>query len=424
MRVAIVLLLLLAPHGADQVELLDGTRYDGRIVKELPETLRFEVEIPSGGKAEIDIPTKSIYTLVVSGKRRVVNEKAAKAGPEKSSKAPDPALAKVGAASGRSKTEVLAFIKKSASAPPDWFAATPLNFPKTLDLSWTPPPQGAPWDPSKNVGQFIWTSINENETRWKEGIKFLHHLLTVNKDNKSVLNQVMNALGNMYHNLHQDWARAAFWWQMAGDTDTVELAHCYFKLGSKEMAVEILNRLGADLTRHASIVRLWAEIGEPAKALQLADQMARGIPDAGNLAAGDVCKVMGKFPEALAYYQKAVAATAGSRDLAQNKSRAQASIDAIRAADGLDLKKVPDGKYTANSLGYTGPVDVEVSVTGGKITDVRVTQHHEKQYYSSITETCAAIIKKQGAKGVDATSGATITSEAIINAAVKALPKK
>ncbi len=424
MQTAILLLLLLGPVGADQVELLDGTRYDGRVVKELPETLRFEVEIPSGGKAEIDIPTKSIYTLAVAGKRRVVNEKTAKAAPEKPSKTADPASAKTTAAAGRSKTEVLALIKKSASTPPGWFAATPLNYPKTLDLTWTPPPQGSPWDPNKNIGHFIWTSINENETRWKEGIKFLHHLLTVNKDNKPVLNQVMSALGNMYHNLHQDWARAAFWWQLAGESDTIDLAHCYFKLGSRDMAVEILNRLGADNTRHASIVRLWAEIGDTAKALQLAEQMARGIPDAGNLAAGDVCKVMGRFPEALAYYQKAAAATSGSRDLAQNKNRAQASIDAIRVADGLDLKKIPDGKYTANSLGYTGPVDVEVSVAGGRITDVRVTQHHEKQYYSSITETCAAIVKKQGAKGVDATSGATITSEAIINAAVKSLPRK
>jgi uncharacterized protein with FMN-binding domain len=420
---AAVLLLLLGLGASDQVELLDGTKYDGRLIKELPDTIRFEVEIPGGGKAEIDIPTKSVYVLAVSGKKRVLNEKGGKAAPDASGK-PGTAAKAAAAGAKSSKADILALIKKTGGTPPDWFAATPLNFPKTLDLTWSPPPQGSPWDPNKNVGQFLWTSINENENRWKEGVKFLHHMLTVNKDNKSVLNQVMGSLGNMYHNLHQDWARAAFWWQMAGQTDTEELAHCYFKLGSKDMAVEILNRLGADNTRHATIVRLWAEIGETAKALQLAEQMARGIPDAGNLAAGDVCKAMGKYPEALAYYQKAVAATSGSRDIAQNKNRAQASIDAIKVADGLDLKKVPDGKYTANSLGYAGPVDVEVSVAGGRITDVKVTQHHEKQYYSSITETCAAIIKKQGVKGVDATSSATITSEAIINAAVKALPKK
>lgn len=324
----------------------------------------------------------------------------------------------------KTKAEVLALVKKTGSTPPDWFAATPLNYPKTLDLSWSPPPQGAPWDPNKNVGQFIWTSINENEGRWKEGVKFLHHMLTVNKDKPQILKQVMGSLGNMYHDLHQDWARAAFWKQLAGDTDTVELAHCYFKLGSKDMAVEILNRLGADNTRHAQVVRLWSEVGEPAKALQLAEQMARGIPDAGNLAAGDVCRAIGKYPEALGYYQKAVAATSGSRDLDQNKKRAQASIDAIKSVELLDLKKVPNGKYKADSFGYSGQVECEVTVAGGKITDVRVTRHTEKQYYSSISETCASLIKKQGAKGVDATSGATITSEAIINATVKALPKK
>jgi uncharacterized protein with FMN-binding domain len=324
----------------------------------------------------------------------------------------------------KTKAEVLAFIKKTGSTPPDWFAATPLNYPSTLDLSWNQPPPGSPWDPNKNVGQFIWTSINENEARWKEGIKFLHHLLTVNKDKQATVKKVMAALGNMYHDLHQDWARAAFWKQMAGETDTLELAHCYFKLGSKDMAVDILTKYGPDNTRHASVVRLWAEVGDPARALKLAEQMANSVPDAGNLAAGDVCKALGKFPEALVYYQKVLDTKSGSRDIDHNKKRAQGSIDAIKVADGLDLKKIPDGTYTANSIGYTGPVDVEVTVAGGKISDVKVTQHHEKQYYSSINETCASILQKQGVKGVDATSGATITSEAIINATVKALPKK
>ena len=35
----------------------------------------------------------------------------------------------------------------------------------------------------------------------------------------------MEALGTMYHNLHQDWARAAFWWEKAGDIDNINLAH-------------------------------------------------------------------------------------------------------------------------------------------------------------------------------------------------------
>jgi uncharacterized protein with FMN-binding domain len=84
---------------------------------------------------------------------------------------------------------------------------------------------------------------------------------------------------------------------------------------------------------------------------------------------------------------------------------------------------VPDGAYRDSSVGYSGQVGVEVTVSGGKIGAVKVTQHTEKQYYSSIKDTCAQILVKQGAKGVDATSGATITSEAILNATVKALGK-
>src|SRR6187431_214984 len=150
------------------------------------------------------------------------------------------------------RAEVQAQIKKIGSTAPDWFQATPLNYPKTLDLSWPPEP-GGPWNPSRNVGQFIWTSINENEGRWKEGIRFLHHLLVVNQKDAVVVNRTMRTLGTMYHNLHQDWARAAFWWQKAGDDDKVELAHCYYKLGSKTMAVAILNRYERDFTRHCSV---------------------------------------------------------------------------------------------------------------------------------------------------------------------------
>ena len=325
-------------------------------------------------------------------------------------------------AAEKSREEVQALITKIGSTPPEWFKDTPLRYPPTLDLSWPPDPKG-PWDPSKNVGQFIWTSINENEGRWKEGIRFLHHLLVVNQKNPEVVKKTMRALGQMYHDLHQDWPRAAFWWQKAGETDKIELAHCYYKLGSKSMAVEILNEWPADYTRHCSVARLWSEIGEPDKALKLALDRADDTPDVGYLAAGDICRSAGRSKEALAYYEKALKATRGGVDLKQTRDRAQASITAIQLVDTLDIAKVPDGAYTNSSIGFTGPVQVEVRVSKGKISNVKVLRHEEKQFYSSITDTCRQMILKQGAKGVDATSGATITSEAILNAGLKALAK-
>jgi uncharacterized protein with FMN-binding domain len=72
-------------------------------------------------------------------------------------------------------------------------------------------------------------------------------------------------------------------------------------------------------------------------------------------------------------------------------------------------------------LGYEGQIQVNVVVSSGRIEAVKVTQHREKQFYSALTDTPAKIVAKQGVKGVDATTSATIKSEAIINATAKAL---
>ncbi|MHC4353293.1 MAG: FMN-binding protein [Planctomycetota bacterium] len=50
-----------------------------------------------------------------------------------------------------------------------------------------------------------------------------------------------------------------------------------------------------------------------------------------------------------------------------------------------------------------------------------MTKHKERQFYSAFTDTPNQIIARQSVKGVDAVTGATMTSEAIINAAAKAL---
>jgi uncharacterized protein with FMN-binding domain len=60
-------------------------------------------------------------------------------------------------------------------------------------------------------------------------------------------------------------------------------------------------------------------------------------------------------------------------------------------------------------------------VRGGRLESVRVTDHKEKQFYSALTDTPRQLVDKQSIQGVDAVSGATITSEAIINATAKAL---
>jgi len=85
------------------------------------------------------------------------------------------------------------------------------------------------------------------------------------------------------------------------------------------------------------------------------------------------------------------------------------------------VRRAADGVHHGRSTGYAGPVEVDVTVRDGRLESVRVTRHQEKQFYSALTDTPQQIVQKQSVQGVDAVSGATITSEAIINATAKAL---
>jgi uncharacterized protein with FMN-binding domain len=328
----------------------------------------------------------------------------------------------------RSRAEIESLIEQVGKTPPDWWDLTPLTYPPTLDLDWPLRPEG-PWNARKNVGQYLWDVINPNPGRWKEGIKLVNHLMIRHKDDSQKLVRAMETLGHMYHNLLEDWARAVFWWRTAdrygGYADPVGLAHCYWKLGSKEMATEVLAEIGADYTRHGAVIKLWADMGEFDKALALAkEKAADGMPTIAYLTAGDTCRLAGRYQEALAWYQKVltVKEDLGRKgDIKKDRERAQASMQAIRLFDTLEVAQVADGVYAADSIAYAGPLYVEVTVQGGRIEAVRVTKHEEKQFYSALTDTPGQIVRKQSVKGVDAVTGATMTSEAIINATAKAL---
>ena len=165
--------------------------------------------------------------------------------------------------------------------------------------------------------------------------------------------------------------------------------------------------------------------------LMIASAMVFAFWNAGRAAAEraeslgrDACRIAGRYKDAIAYYEKV--ATVPTDDNAHNKrnhERARASIEAIKLFESSNVKNVADGTYRAESIGYEGPVHVEVAVSNQRIDAVRVVQHKEKQFYAAMTDTPAKIISRQSVQGVDATSSATITSEAILNATAKALAK-
>ena len=89
--------------------------------------------------------------------------------------------------------------------------------------------------------------------------------------------------------------------------------------------------------------------------------------------------------------------------------------------ENVDLKRVKDGSYTGSATGFRGPVQVEITVKEGKIVSARITQHREDLPANAISYVPRRIVEEQGIGGVDAVTSATISSDAIINAAGKAL---
>lgn len=320
-----------------------------------------------------------------------------------------------------SRKQVLALIEKAGRTPPRWWASVPLRVPQGMNLK------------KARLGGYCWKTINPNRRRWKGGIRLLHHALRVNQDDAQRRKQIMGMLGTLYYTLLEDYPRAAFWWQKAeGNGESfgeasldLGLADCYFRLGNRDMAMKILSSMPRDETRSGSLIKLWSQLGDTKKALALAEARAEdGRAVSAYLAAGDVCRRSGDTQQALIYYEKVLQLPSPDKfgaDYERNQQCARANIEAIKVTDALDLARIVDGAYAGNSLGYNGQVHVEIVLKGGRISRARVTKHREKQSYSSITDMPRRVIEKQGLRGVDATTGATITSVAIISATSKAL---
>ena len=436
-----LILLPALPASADQIEFLSGAKVQGKLVeiKKEEKQVVFEAVI-SNSPVVRTYSYGQIHAVTIGDKRYVINEKSDSPTPRTGGSSASSPSTSSGAGDGgdggdaasgderRSKAEVERLINELGKTPPDWYENAALVYPDTLDLAWPKKPPGG-WDNQRNVGQFVWDVINPNPGKWQEGVRFMHHLLTVNRGDPEVRLRIMNELGRMYHDLLEDYPRAAFWWRQAGvdkerqfNRSAVHLAECYWRLGNKQMAAELL----AKTPRRYETIKLWADLGEIDKARQTGDVLLRagGTADEVYLRLADGYRTAGQFRPALDNYKKVLAVPAadpGKGRIERNHRRARASTEAIELFELLDLARVPDGRYEAESLGYEGQVRVAVTVRAGRIESVRVTDHREKQFYSALTDTPTKIIKKQGVKGVDATSSATITSEAIINATAKAL---
>ncbi|MCQ2240376.1 flavocytochrome c [Treponema sp.] len=82
-----------------------------------------------------------------------------------------------------------------------------------------------------------------------------------------------------------------------------------------------------------------------------------------------------------------------------------------------------DGTYKASSEGRNGPIVIEVTVAGGKVTAAKVVEEKETDFAKPAEEAILAKFVSNGGKtsGIDAVSGATITSKAVLEALKNAL---
>ncbi len=403
----------------DTVEFLNGAKITG-VVKEIRKDKKeFDFAATIGDRdVTRTYPFSKVHAVTMKGSRFVLTPLTTGA-PAKTDDKGNPI---------RSKSEIEALIDRVGSTLPDWFASTELDFPDTLDLSWPEKPPGKGWNNKKNMGQYIWDVINPNPSKWRGGIKLVHHCMTLHESNPTLLRRDWGVAGRMYFDLLQDYPRAAYWLRKArvvkGQRNAVMLAECYWRMGNQQMAATNLVARTYNAGAAANAIKLYGNMGEIGDALKLTALVARS-PAAyeGHIAAGDAMRQAGRFDQAIEFYSKVLNDNNfRNKDYESRfKARAKESIEAIELFEKVDVGRVADGTHTGNSTGYNGQIDVAVRVAGGKIESVKVTQHREKQFYSALNDTEASILKLQTVRGVDGTSGATITSRAIVNATAKAL---
>lgn len=409
----------------DEIELLSGARVQGKIIERTEQSLKIQTAV-DGRLLIRTYPLNRLRAVTTNGRRQALVPDAAEAAK------PGPAVSSgVGANPAQpTPTALDTLIEEKGRTPPEWFEATPLEYPGTLDLSW-PEPAPVIWNYTRNVDHYLWDIIYTNSKRYRSGVQLMHHLLVVNQTNENTRARIMNELGRMYFEFFQDYSRAAFWWRQAnveqhpGFSDSpsaARLAECYWRLGDRPGAVELLERL--PLT--PAVIKAWGDLKETDKALRLCEEgLERGfLPTQVHLLAGDACRAAGDFTRAAGFYRKVLEAPAVAgkdQEMKRDRDRAQSTIEVMRLFDALDLSRVGDGTYEGKSLGYSGNVEVAAVVKGGRIQTIRIVSHSDRQYYHAIEETIRRILERQTVNGVDAISGATITSEAVIRASARAL---
>ncbi|KAF0195241.1 MAG: RnfABCDGE type electron transport complex subunit G [Bacillota bacterium] len=119
-------------------------------------------------------------------------------------------------------------------------------------------------------------------------------------------------------------------------------------------------------------------------------------------------------------------ATISSRAVAAGVKLALANFQVhlmgvIAPTDDFDPSKIKDGIYNGEALGYKSPITVEVTISEGRITKISVTHKDTPELADDAVDIVAQRIVDKQHYQVDVVSGATFTSEGLIEAITNAL---
>ena len=96
---------------------------------------------------------------------------------------------------------------------------------------------------------------------------------------------------------------------------------------------------------------------------------------------------------------------------------ATSMISGVAFADDAKASEVKDGTYTAAARGKHADVNVEVTVEGGKVTDIKIGDNIEMPgMVESVEKVMLPLIIDNQTLNVDTVTGSTITSMAVLNA--------
>ena len=120
--------------------------------------------------------------------------------------------------------------------------------------------------------------------------------------------------------------------------------------------------------------------------------------------------------------EKAATEVAGEVAAVVVEGEEEAAAEESTAVGGADVA-FADGEYEGSAQGNNGPITVKVTVEGGKIAAVTVTEQGETEaiYASAEGPVTSAIVAANGTAGVDTVTGATNSSKGIIGAVEAAL---